>query len=96
MEARTPTNSFGEFIHGNLHRPVSAGRVDVNDREFLRRARRYARRRRLDFRFDPDKGKGSHGELWVGGRKATIQRGEIPTGTLMAMLKQLQIDRRDF
>ena len=68
----------------------------MNDREFLRRARRYARRRRLDFRFDPEKGKGSHGELWVESRKATIQHGEIPTGTLLAMLKQLGIERREF
>ena len=68
----------------------------MNDREFLRRARRYARRRRLDFRFDPDKGKGSHAELWIGSRKTTLQHGEIPTGTLMGMLKQLQIDRREF
>ena len=68
----------------------------MNDREFLRRARRYARRKRLSFRSDPDKGKGSHAELWIGSNRATIQHGEIPTGTLMAILKQLGIDRREF
>ena len=51
----------------------------MNDREFLRRARRYARNHRLDFDSDPRRGKGSHGE--------------IPTGTLASMLRDLHIDR---
>ena len=68
----------------------------MNGREFIRRARRYARRNRLDFRFDPAKGKGSHGTVYVGDRETQVQHGEIATGTLMSMFRDLGIDRRDF
>ena len=68
----------------------------MNGREFIRRARRYARRNRLDFYFDPAKGKGSHGTVYVGDHETQVQHGEIAIGTLMAMLRELQIDRREF
>ena len=68
----------------------------MNGREFIRRARRYARRHRLEFEFDPAKGKGSHGTVYVGDRRTRVQHGEIATGTLMSMLKDLDIDRREF
>ena len=68
----------------------------MNGREFIRRARRYARRNRLDFHFDPAKGKGSHGTVYVGDRETQVQHGEIATGTLMSMFRDLGIDRRDF
>ena len=68
----------------------------MNGREFIRRARRYARRNRLDFYFDPVKGKGSHGTVHVGDHETQVQHGEIATGTLMSMLRELQIDRREF
>jgi hypothetical protein len=67
----------------------------VNDREFLRRARRYARKHSLDFDFIPSRGKGSHGEAWLGPYRTTVPHGEIPTGTLASMLKDLHIDRRE-
>lgn len=68
----------------------------MNDREFLRRARRYARRHRLSFRFDPERGKGSHGMAYLGGRQATVPQGEINRFTLMVVLRQLGINRREF
>ena len=68
----------------------------MNGREFLRRARRYARRNGLEFSFDPTKGKGSHGEVRIGGFKTIVQHGEISTDTLHSMLKDLRIDRRGF
>ena len=68
----------------------------MNGREFLRRARRYARRRGLEFDFDPSRGRGSHGELRMGGRTTFVPHGEIATGTLMSIFRQLDIDRRDF
>ena len=67
----------------------------VNDREFLRRARRYARKHRLDFSFSPARGKGSHGEVWIGDNRTTVPHGEIPTGTLASMLRDLHIDKRE-
>ena len=68
----------------------------VNGGQFVRRARRYARRNGLEFGFDPNRGKGSHGKLTIGQRSTIVQHGEIPRGTLAAMLKQLEIDRQEF
>ena len=64
-------------------------------REFISRAG-YARRTGQDFRFDPAHGKGSHGRVYVGSRFATMKRGELSKGVLAAMLRQLNIDRREF
>ncbi len=68
----------------------------MNGREFVRRARRYARRNGLEFYFDPAKGKGSHGAVYVGDQETQVQHGEIATGTLMSMLRDLNINRREF
>lgn len=68
----------------------------MNGREFVRRARRYARRNGLEFSFDPTRGKGSHGEVRIGGFKATVQYGEIKRRTLAGILRQLNINRREF
>ncbi len=68
----------------------------MDGREFVRRARRYARRNKVDFRFDPIKGKGSHSEVRIGVRRTIVKRGEIRQGLLAAMLKQLEIDPREF
>jgi mRNA interferase HicA len=68
----------------------------VNGSEFIRRVRRYARRRGLPFRFDAGHGKGSHGRLHLGGRFTTVKRSEISPALLSAMLKDLDIDQGDF
>ena len=68
----------------------------MDGREFTRRARRYARRNGLDFSFDPSRGKGSHSQVYPGDLHTTVQHGEIPLGTLLRMLKDLHIDRREF
>ncbi len=68
----------------------------MNGREFVRRARRYARRNDLGWRFDPAHGKGSHGTFYLGERQVTVQHGEIPRRTLFTMLRQLEIDAREF
>ena len=68
----------------------------MNDREFLRRARRYARRHRLRFEFDPTQGKGSHSKVYLGDQQTTMPQGEIKPPTLRSMLRDLGIDRREF
>ena len=68
----------------------------MNDTEFIKRAKRYARKTGQECRFEPGRGKGSHGMLYVGSQRTVVKRGEISKGMLAAMLKQLQIDRRDF
>jgi mRNA interferase HicA len=68
----------------------------MNGREFIRRARRYARANGLEWSFDSRHGKGSHGTLTIGDRRTRVQHGEIPLRTPLAMLRQLGIDRRGF
>ncbi len=68
----------------------------MNGREFVRRARRYARANGLEYYFDPARGKGSHGRIYVEERYTTVQHGEISPGLLLDMLRDLNIDRRRF
>jgi len=65
--------------------------------EFLRKIVRLGRARGVAVRFDQCHGKGSHGTLHYGSRKATLKdlRKEIGTGLLGAMLRQLGLSRRD-
>ena len=64
--------------------------------EFIRRARRYARRTGQDYRLEPSRGKGSHARLWIGEHLTTVKRGELPRGAFLGMLKQLKICKEDF
>ena len=68
----------------------------TTSREFIRRAKDYARLTGQPFRFEPAHGKGSHGRAYVGTRFTTVQRGELTKGVLAAMLRQLNIDGREF
>ena len=70
--------------------------VSMNGREFIRRARRYARRTEQDFRLDTRRGKGSHALLRLDSRRTTVPQGEIGRGLLASMLKDLSIDRGEF
>ena len=62
----------------------------------MKKARRYARKNRLDFILDTKSGKGSHVKLTVGMRFTFVKYGKIRRGTMASMLKQLGIDRREF
>ena len=64
--------------------------------EFIRRARRYARRQGLEYRFEAAHGKGSHGRLWVGRRFTTVRHGALTPGTFRNMSRQLEIAKEDF
>ena len=68
----------------------------MNDREFLRRVRQYAKKSDLTVRFLPAKGKGSHGVVQVGAHDTTLNRGELSRGLLRKMLAQLAIRKEDF
>lgn len=69
---------------------------EVNGAEFVRRVRRYARKAGVDVQFDPSRGKGSHGMLYLGSRRTVVKQGEIKPGTFRAMLKRLGICEEDF
>lgn len=68
----------------------------MNGAEFVRRAKRYARKSGLSCHFNPSLGKGSHGRLHLGGRITTVVRKELGKGLLAAMLKDLEIDKEEF
>ena len=65
--------------------------------EFVRRVRRLGRERGIPVRFQPRKGKGSHGRLYLGDQFTTVKnrRKEISPGLLAAMLRQLRLSRED-
>ncbi len=70
--------------------------IDINGREFTRRAKRYAKKAGLEFRFDRSEGNGSHGRLYLGGRCTTVKRAEINRSLMHAMLKELRIEKGEF
>lgn len=70
--------------------------MDLNGAEFIRRAKRYARKSGLEFRFVAREGKGSHGQLYVGRRRTMVKRAEISKSLLNAMLKELGIEKGEF
>jgi hypothetical protein len=70
----------------------------VTGNEVLRKLRQLAARRGLRFEFDSAGGKGGHGVIKFGDRRATLRSSrhkEIPSGTFRAMLSQLGVHPRD-
>ena len=65
--------------------------------EFVRRVRRLGRERGIPVHFEPRRGKGSHGRLYLGDRFTTVKnrRKEISPGLLAAMLRQVRLSRED-
>lgn len=64
--------------------------------EFISRVKKYAKVKDRDFLVDKSRGKGGHTMVKLGKRKTTVKSGEIGTGLLNAMLKQLEICKEDF
>lgn len=71
----------------------------MDGNEFLRKLRRLGRARGVGVRYVNMRGagKGSHGTVYFGSRKTTLQypRRELKPGTLRAMCRQLGIDPRE-
>ena len=102
-----PSLVMSSYSHGGWqeHSFISACKSDMYVRycvlsagAFIRQVRRYARRHSLEFRYDPRRGKGSHGRIYLGNRLTTVKSGNktIVAGLLHKMLKDLQIDTKDF
>ncbi|WP_174301045.1 hypothetical protein [Caulobacter sp. S45] len=68
----------------------------MNGREFIRRVEVWAKTHDVICRVTKGRRKGGHQMLDVADRRTFVQTGEIPIGTLHAMLKQLHISREDF
>jgi mRNA interferase HicA len=65
--------------------------------EFIRKVRRLGRQRGVKVAFVPERGKGSHGTLYYGGRLPIVRnpKDELKTGTLHVMLTQLGLTLAD-
>jgi predicted RNA binding protein YcfA (HicA-like mRNA interferase family) len=70
---------------------------DVKGSEFLRKVKAVARRKKLAYRWVPERGSGSHGTLYVGGRFTIVKdlKKELGPGLLSDMYKQLGIRKED-
>jgi hypothetical protein len=69
----------------------------MDGKHFIRRARAWANTKGVSFRVEKARGKGGHQIAYLGeiGR-TTVKTGEIGTGLLAAMLKQLGIPPEEF
>ena len=70
----------------------------VTGNELLRKLRRLAKRRGVQFEFNAAGGKGGHGLIVFGHRRTTVRSSrhkEIPTGALRGMLSDLGLAPRD-
>jgi mRNA interferase HicA len=69
----------------------------VKGAEFVRRVRKVGRRRGVTVSFRKERGKGSYGTLYFGGRLTVVRdlKDEMKKGTLHAMLQQLGLTLDD-
>ena len=89
------TTLYGTISTNNRSLSYNSAHV-VDGSEFIRHARRHAKRAGLRFRYEPRHGKGSHGTLYVGDHRTVVKRGKLKPGLFHAMLKQLDIRKEDF
>jgi mRNA interferase HicA len=70
---------------------------EVKGSEFLRKAKRIARRNNLSYRWRAERGAGSHGTLYLGARFTVVKdlKKELGPGLLADMCKQLGIRKED-
>jgi len=66
--------------------------TSLNREQLIRELRKEAKARGLEFRFDKKRGKGSHGTIHFGDRKMTCPKGELKTGLVKAIKKQLGVE----
>ena len=69
----------------------------VKGSEFLRKVKAIARREKLAYRWNPERGSGSHGTLYLGGRHTVVKdlKKELGPGLLADMCKQLGIRKEE-
>lgn len=61
--------------------------------DLIKRAKRLAKGKCLECRVDEKRGKGSHVTLYFGSSFAIVPKGELKTGTLNVILRQLGIGK---
>jgi mRNA interferase HicA len=70
---------------------------EMKGSEFLRKVKSTAKRKKLAYRWSPERGVGSHGTLYLGERFTVVKdlKKEIGSGLLADMCKQLGIRKED-
>lgn len=70
---------------------------NVRGAEFLRKLKTVAKNRQLAYRWNPERGIGSHGTVYLGERFAIVKdlKKELGPGLLADMCKQLGIRKED-
>jgi mRNA interferase HicA len=70
---------------------------EVKGSEFLRKVKAIARRKKLAYHWNPERGVGSHGTLYVGERHTIVKdlKKELGPGLLADMCQQLGIRKGD-
>ena len=65
--------------------------------EFLKKLKALAKTRSWGYEWRPDRGKGSHGMVYLNGQKTVVRnlKDELKTGTFHGMLRQRGIDESD-
>jgi predicted RNA binding protein YcfA (HicA-like mRNA interferase family) len=71
--------------------------VEVKGSEFLRKVKVIAARKKLAYRWRPERGVGSHGTLYLGARTTIVKdlKQELGPGLLADMCRQLGIRKED-
>lgn len=95
---------MGSWVDGTGHlRPFSldirtllSDTQPMDGKEFIRRAREWAKAHDHAVELQKSRGKGGHQRLLVGGRITTVKTGEIGKGLLADMLRQLGIPKDEF
>ena len=70
---------------------------NVRGSEFLRKVKKAARKRDIPYHWSPERGVGSHGTVYLGGRFAVVKdlKKELGPGLLADMCEQLGIRKED-
>lgn len=69
----------------------------MTGKELIKLLKKLAKQRQVDIRYENKRGKGSHITLYLDDRYAVIPdlKKELKTGTLNAILKQLNVNKQD-
>lgn len=65
----------------------------MNREQLCRKIKKYCRKHDIPFKWDPGEGKGSHGSVYVNGRRSILQSGELKNFYIYDVLDHLGIPR---
>lgn len=71
------------------------GILEMTRSELLRKLKKLADNKNIYYDFKQERGKGSHGTVYLGDKRSLVPKGEIKTGTLHSIFKNLFIKEQD-